>query len=33
VQQLRKAAEEKRKEMNDKIRQSVSREREAYLKN
>jgi CHASE3 domain sensor protein len=33
VQQLRKAAEEKRREMNDKIKQSVSKERDAYLKN
>jgi hypothetical protein len=33
VQQLRKAAEEKRRDMNDKIKQSVSKERDAYLKN
>ena len=33
MQQLRKAAEEKRREMNDKIKQSVSKERDAYLKN
>lgn len=33
IQQLRKAAEEKRRDMNDKIKQSVSKERDAYLKN
>ena len=33
MQQLRKAAEEKRRDMNDKIKQSVSKERDAYLKN
>jgi len=33
IQQLRKAAEEKRRDMNDKIKQSVSKGRDAYLKN